>query len=308
MNSFFQGSNFFDNYGRKILGYTLGSSQANNFVDYMQSKHQTDKNILDKLGSAMSFAYSDKYSNTKENKSETKNYKKAIQLVYDWNSLVYGDKTTTTNPSKTSLNLTDKLKKAITTNGSAYDVYNIIEAHLRDGGTYSEVQKALRKISLREQLLTMSDYQKFINSLSDSEYTVIKTALLYEDHMYPYLDDVLEEINSQATREYYQNNKYTSSMKSIIRTMDYNTPEYYSYNSNHNKLKLSTNFFKDYSNQERKYKQQLADPMKAFEQSRRNIDYGVSSDIYGNKTQHYTDGTEYQVRQRGSSISTGGKK
>ena len=297
-------SNFFDNYGRKVLGYSLGSTQANNFVDYMQTKHSDDTNSINKLGKAMTYAYSNKYSNMKENKSEIKNYKKAMQLVYNWYTTVYGNTSSSNNIANNNSNdLSSALKKTITTGGSSYDVYSIIEDYLRNGGKYSEVQKALRKVSLREHLLTMSDYQGFINSLSDSEYTVIQTALQYEDHAYPYLDDILEEINRQATREYYNENNYKSSLKSILRTMDYNTPEYYSYNSHRKSLNTSTRFFNDYNKSMKNYN----NPMSAYAQAQKNINYGLSTDVFGNQKQYYTNGTSYDVRNRGSNIIPGGE-
>lgn len=278
------GSNFLDNYGRKVLGYSLGSAQANSFMDYMQSRHSIDldeERGLRKLGNAMEYAFTTKYTNSKESKSSNRNYKKAIQIVYDYYNAIYGDwkstKAHTTTNEFDSFNT--KLKKAIETS-NATDVYNLIEEEINKGASFKDIQSALRKCLLREKILTLPNTDNFLSSLSDTEYNVVKTALLHEAHLYPWIDDMLDWINSETTKEYYKEHSYTKSLSSSLKTHDYNARgNYYSYNSNYSKLNNVNRFFQSATNH---YNKTQNNPTSAYAQAQKNITYGQSKDIYGN--------------------------
>lgn len=302
--------NFFDNYGRKILGYNLGSTQANAFMDYLQAhgaNNDLNDNAPGRLRNAMSYAFSKKYSNLKNNKSEIRNYKKAFKIVYDYFDAVYGKESDNTTTSSNSSSLTSTLRKAVETSNSSADVYFTIQKALSSGSTYIDIQKALKAISLRERLLTM-DYKAFEQSLDSSELAIIKTALLYEEENYPYLEDVLTDVNNEANKEYIAANQSSYSIRniaSILKTMSYNTPKYRDYNSNNYKYSKQAKFFKNYNNS---YKKQQQSPTDAYNNMINSANYGTSKDIWGNETQYYQDGTAYAKRNRGFNPLIGGNK
>ena len=294
------GENFFDNYGRKILGYGLGTSQANAFADYMQThqgRNESDNEGLMKLKNAMAYAYSKKYSNIKTNKSEVRNYKKALQLVYDF----YNQTSSNTSTSKTSSSSNDlksRIKKAVETSNSSADVYYEIQKALTEGASYADIQKALKSVSLKEHLLTMGNYNQFVQQLDTKEKAILKTALLYEEENYPYLEDILEDINTQQKKEYLRNNpSYLKSVASMLKTFDYNTPTYRSYNSNRRRYNNLSNYFYNYNKS--KYKTTPKNAADTYSNMMNIADYGTSKDIWGNETQHYKDGTTYTKRDRG---------
>ncbi len=303
------GNNFFENYGRKILGYNLGSTQANAFIDYLQAhnaNNDLNESSVARLRNAMSYAFSKKYSNLKSNKSEVRNYKKAFELVYNYLDTVYGGSSTTS--TSTNKDLKSELRKAVETSNSSADVYYTIQRAISKGSSYSDIQKALNSISLRERLLTLRNYNAFIDSLDSSEKATIKTALLYEEENYPYLEDILTDVNNKAHKEYLNSNASYSSrnIASILKGMTYNTPTYYNYNSNRNNYISQARFLNNYNKSYSNYQRQQQD---AYERMRNIVDYGVSKDIWGTETQHYKDGTSYTKRDRGyNPFTKGGNK
>lgn len=307
------GDNFFDNYGRKILGYTLGYSQANAFADYMQShraNNDLNENAFNRLKNAMSYAFCKKYSNMKNNKSEVRNYKKAFEIVYSYFKALYGNTNSKVISGSSGDSLKSKLQRAIETSNSSADVYFTIQNEVSKGASYSDVQKALNSISLRERLLNIGDYKKFMNCLSSSEQAVIKTALLYEEENYPYLEDILSEVNKQVNREKAsESNTYSSrNISSILRTRGYNVPTYSNYNSNYNKYKKYYNFLNSYTNYNKSYNRNTT-PLDTYNSMRNITDYSTSKDIWGTETQHYKDGTSYVKRDRGfNPFDLGGNK
>ncbi len=290
--------NFFNNYSRKVLAYTMGYSQANAFVDYMQS-HGNQDDYLDEVGQAMSYAYTKKYANTKESKSEVKNYKKAFKVVSDYYKRVNGNQQTTS--SNSSSDLTKEIRKAVETSNSAADIYFHIQKALQSGASYMDIQKALRSCSIQEKILTMSNPEEFYESLTDSEYDTIKTALLYEDTIYPYLDDILTAINRKERQEYLSTMEpYKVNIANKLRTFNYNTPKNYDFMSNGlSNYNRYSNYKKryNYNNNYRNNKQSVMD---VYNESLRTANNGVSTDIYGNQYKHYTDGSTYKVKDFGS--------
>mgnify|MGYP003307888761 CR=1 FL=1 len=301
--------NFFDNYGRKVLGYAMGSAQANSFMNYMQ-KAPEDISGLERFGNALGYAYSDKYTNTKENKSEYRNYKKAFTLVYDYFSSVLGDNQKV-NPSETTVNLKADIKNALEFGKNSTDVYDVIYRYVEAGTSFADIKKALNSCLLTSRLTNL-DYNSFMNTLSTDEKNVIKSALLYEEKHYPYVDDLVDYVNSKATQERAASDNYSRSISSILSTMNYNTPKMYNYSSKRKNYYGSSryiNFLNNYINNinyKRRY-QNTESPLEAYNNSERTKNYGVSTDVWGTQTKHYANGATYTVNNQGYNPFGGNK-
>ena len=292
--------NYFENLSRKAAGYVLGSAQASTLIDSMKASKYEDKSFLARLATGFQTAYSDSFSNTKEYKSSWKNYKKAFELVYNYTSQTSNN---TYDISDSYSKLKKDLTLALKMKSSPKAFYEIIEDALNKGTSISEVKAAVDNCSLRYKLMKLDSIEGLKDFLTDNELAVIKSALAYEDYMFPYLTTYIDDVEDLYNQENKNRNKYATSIANKLRTFYYNAPTYNrAYNSN---TRNYVNGIRLISNANLNQKTS-SNPMASYEQARKNINYGVSSDIYGNKTQNYTNGTSYQQRTRGSSIIPGG--
>jgi len=294
----------------------MGSANANALFDYYQTADATtDQGLLEKLRNGMEYAFSNKFANTKEAKSEHRNYKKAFSILYEYKnatSKIKADADYETRDSKYFSNLKSDLQNAMQYMNDADALYRVIQSYVEKGVALSTIKSAINSISLKRQIISLGDYNSFMNSLSPKDKAVIKSAIAYEDYSYPFLDDIYDDIATQYQREKAKsNNYYAKSISSILRNMSYNTPKNYKYSYNTSKAYRNysnyTDFIKRYLNSvayQNKYKN-VASPMEAYDQARQAQAYGTSKDIWGNETRHYTDGTEYAVRQPGMPLLGG---
>lgn len=317
------GDNFFDNYGRKVLGYALGSTQANAFADYIKSSKETgaDEDSMERLVNAYQYAFAKRYTNLKENKSEYRNYKKAFSIIYDYNSTFGSNNNYSSDNQTTGTNTThfqdmkSELKRTLETHSTPDGVYAVIQKYIGKGVSWSTIKSALTSLSLKAKYENIKDKQAFLNTLSSSEKAVIKSAIIYEEDTYPFLDDIISDVATKARKEYNSKyNSYQKSISSLLKTFTYNTPKNYSsrYNSKY-KTYLNANkylkFLDNYVNSvayKNKYNNQSS-PLDAYDKMKQIQNYGTSTDVWGNETRHYTDGTEYSVRQQGMPFPGGNK-
>ncbi len=270
------------------------------------SSYDEDTSFIEKLGLGMRHAFVDDNSGIKEYKSSWRNYKKAFNVVYD-----YLQATTKTVDEYTVSysydNIKSELANALKEKSSPAAFYNIIQKYLDNGTALSTVKNAVCACSLRQKLLKISDINEMSNYLSDSELAVIKSALAYEDYMFPYLQDYCDELTEEYQREKAKQNasSYTKSISSILSTMKYNTPTYRTTNNNYNNYLAKSNMYNLLTTNNR-YNQNTVQPNEAFNSMMSKANYGVSTDIWGNRTQHYKDGSSYTQKERGINPFTGG--
>jgi hypothetical protein len=307
-NFYTPGENYLENYGRKVLGYGLGTANANALIDYYKTADDTtDDSFLKKLKDGMEYAYTYKFANTKEAKSEHRNYKQAFTLVYDYKKALRAEepqadfKASDTTAFKS---LSTDLRNAVQYMSDSSAVYNVISKYVQQGVSLSTIKSAVQSVSLKQQILSLGDYNTFMQSLTPQERTKIKSAIAYEEYNYPFLDDLYKEVYDQyQTARANSSNRYAASVGSLLKTMNYNTPKNYSrsYNTNSRRYDNYTNFLNRYLNSvqyNNRYKQN-SKPIDAYNEMLRRQSAGVSTDVWGNKTRHYTDGTTYDVRQQG---------
>jgi hypothetical protein len=115
------------------------------------------------------------------------------------------------------------------------DIYAIIEDALDKGVGIQEIISAVRNSSLRYKISTIEDVDRFFASLTHSEKETIKTAIAYEDFIFPWLDTLDDELtdkyNVKPSSSYrprvYMNNyvpNFNSAHKNYMRTNPYYRP------------------------------------------------------------------------------------
>ena len=246
--------------------------------------------------------------NTKEAKSEHRNYKKAFTLLYNYKKLIRDDSSNYTyGQSSDYSSLTNDLRNALLYMSDSAALYNVISDYVQKGTPLSTIKSAVKSLSLKQQVLGLGDYNTFMQMLSPQERAVIKSAIAYEDYNYPFIDDIYEELSAEYQKEKSENSKrYVSSVGSLLSTMNYNTPKDYSYNTNYNRYKNYNN----YSSFINKYLNNIAynnrysntySPLETYNQMMRNKNYGTSSDIWGNRYTRYTNtkGDTWQYNLKG---------
>ena len=285
---------FMDNYVRKISGYLMGSAEANAFINSLEaSEYEKDMNTFERIGLGLQKAYGENYSNIKEYKSAYKNYKKAFNILYEYNSIINKDEWTTYDSYPQDSNYSDfksELNNILKNKGSSAAVYQLIARYKQSGTSLSSILSALKNSSLKAKLLKLENLDAFMGQLNDSEKAVIKSALAYEDYNYPYIDDVIEELTeeykkgTQSKYDFYPSiPKASNYYSSYTNNYGYNTYKNTNYN-NYNKVSQYYDYLKTY-----KPSTYTKSPDDIYQQFMNTWKYGKSTDIWGNKYTGYTN-------------------
>lgn len=294
--------NIWENFARKAGGYLIGSAGANAMAKYMKSYESEDDTNLEAITTGLSRAVQAELGNTKTYKSNQKNYYKAISLI---NAYLYAGKDQTYkddrdfNKAEYS-SLKNEISKVIHNKAKMSEIYTIIENYLEDGGTLSEAKSALNNNSIRYKLTRVDTGQDFINSLTDSELACIKSAIAYEDYIFPWLDTIVSDLSEK----YNDTSSDYSSTPSVYMNF-YPSNLYYNDYNNYSNIStkyprqayINTNFrapnvyynpnyslYNPYSNSQQNYS-----PYDTYEYLMNTWKYGQSIDLYGNKYTGYTN-------------------
>lgn len=301
-----QGTNFFDNLARRSLSYSMGTSGANAFINSIQSsKYDDDRNFIEKLGYCFNNAIQEEAGNSKSFKSDWKNYNSALSIIYQYAK--ESDKTTY-DPTSSSFDknyktgLKARLKNAMHVKSSPSVIYKIIKEALDSHASKEEVREAIRSVSVRVQISKLVNQNEFFDSLSQKDYNTVKSALAYEDSIFPNLDDLYDESQREIISRETSNKKASFKYVGSIKSYGYNYPTYTSSTYKQSRKNYRYNNLNNWNTNtynKNKYRQQMLNPTDTYNQMRQNQAYGTSKDVWGNETRHYTDGTTYQVRQQG---------
>ena len=137
----------------------------------------------------------------------------------------------------------------------------------------------------------------------------MKSALAYEDENFSFLDDILDDLDYEyrkaKDKEESSYTPYQKTISSILRDRYYNVPKVYN-NSRYYVPRSYLNFVQNYVNnnnyKNRGYEwNKNSSPVDVYNQMMNTVDYGTSTDVWGNTTKHYKDGSSYTVRQPGVS-------
>ena len=83
---------------------------------------------------------------------------------------------------------------------SSTEIYSAINDLTKQGYTLYEIRSALKNCSIGEKLNSITNYNQFLSSLTPAERQNLKTALEYEEFMYPWLDDNVRSITSYLNK------------------------------------------------------------------------------------------------------------
>lgn len=226
----------FENVFRKLSSYIIGASGANAMA---RALHE-DKS-LSGLAKGFNNAIAAEMGNTKAQKENQKNYYDMISLVnsyrdYDNNTYASSGNFNYNNYSQVK----SKIYNLINKRASSTEVYAEINNLLKQGFSYYEIRSALKNCSLSYKLEKIDNYNEFFNSLLPNEIQNLKTALAYEEYMFPWIDDsvntLTNTINQNKSNKYGYLNLYNARPKQYAGTYtrpDYSLPKSYNtYNNN----------------------------------------------------------------------------
>jgi hypothetical protein len=279
-----------ENFARKAGAYLIGSAGANAMTNYSNSYESEGISTSKKLSTGLLRAVEAELGNTKVYKSNQKNYYKAMTIV---NTYLYSGKDGLDTTSDLYKSLKSDISKALHNKAKMTDIYSILEEYISKGASYEELKSALNNNSLRYKLTRVDASTDFLNSLTDAELNCVKSALAYEDYIFPWIDTIIEDLQEKYNKDsdpyykriydsYYPNSYY-----------DYDNSYYKSYNNSNNYIKQLT----PYTN----YNSPSYSPSDTFNYMMDKWKYGKATDLYGNKYSGYTN-------IKGDTWTYGGKK
>ena len=275
--------NIWENFARKAGAYLIGSAGANAFTKYLDSYESKDATSLEKISTGLKRAVDAELGNTKVYKSNQKNYYKAMSLL---NTYLYAGKDTTYSDNfnqETYKSLKNDISNALHNKAKMTDIYTIIEDYISKGASFAEIKSAINNNSIRYKLTRIDTSNDFLSSLTESELACIKSALAYEDYIFPWLDTIVEDLAEKYNTSYDNDYRPYVSMRYYPNNYyDYDNsyyPNYPTYNSNYIPK------FTPYSN----FNSYTYSPVNTFNQMMNTWKYGKSTDLYGNKYSGYTN-------------------
>lgn len=254
----------FENIARKFSSYFIGAAGANAMINSFRSHDSMGENFTNGLTAAVSA----ECGNTKTYKSNLKNYYKSLNKI---NSYLYSGNDSKYLQDSNIKNAKTELQKLINSQPQVTDVYALIEELNSKGYDASEIRSAFRSCSLQYKLEQVQDLEDLRDSLSDASFNNIKTAIAFENYMYPWLDEGINYLDRYLQSNY---KKY----KPDFTYGGYNNYSNY-YNSRPN---LSYNNYNS-SNDYRK------DSFEVYSDSQKNLKYQQQQAEYAHKRKEWED-------------------
>ena len=268
--------NTFENLLRKFGGYLVGSAGANAIAKYAKSS-----NVDKSFGEGIQRAVSAELGNTKAYKSNQNNYYKAFEIV---NTYIYADQeSNNTFQGKDTFNSIKKdIRKVLNDKGSLADIYSVIDKYIAAGVDFSIIKSAAKNCSLYYKVNSKVNTTEFMNSLTTSEYNCIKSALTYEDYMFPWLDELEDLLTKRYKISDSSNYSSTPYVNNYFNMSSYNMPgaqfNYYSPSTyTYYPKAYNQNYTSTYS------------PISTYNYLMNKWKYGKSTDLYGNQYTGYTN-------------------
>ena len=252
-----------ENFLRKTIGYITGIAGASAMTKYMKSYEDSDHPFIERIGIGMKRAVDAELGNTKTYKSSIKNYYRANSIIQAY---YYADRPTYYGNSNFDTegyqSVKDEMSKAINGKYKFSDVYAIIQDALEDGVGINEIVSAVRNSSLRYKIERIEDMDAFFNSLTPAEKETIKSALKYEDYLFPWLDEF-----DDALKE-----RYGAKTDGSYKRLPYINRNYIPYSqSNYQKYMRSNPYYKPYKPWEPDLIQET--PYEAFKGKKEWVDW-----------------------------------
>ena len=257
----------FENIARKFSSYFIGAAGANAMINSFASHDSMGENFTNGLTAAVSA----ECGNTKTYKSNLKNYYKSLNKI---NSYLYSGTSSKYLQDSNIKSVKTELQKLINSQPQVTDVYALIKELTNKGYDASEIRSAFRSCSLQYKLEQVQDIEDLRDSLSDASFNNIKTAIAFENYMYPWLDDGINYLDRYIKSNY---NKYTPNLNygGYNNYSNYynSRPSYNTYKSNYN------NYNKDYN----------SDPFSVYSQMQKDIAYNKRQAEYQRRQKQYKE-------------------
>lgn len=275
-----ENTTFFENFFRKLGGYTIGSQQTHSLMQSYKADTYADKDFLTKFENGYIRVLQASFGNNKYDKDSWKTYIKANGIVSDIKKLFpvnYGSndfKIDTYAEVKAKFNILLKEGK------SAEDVYTLIQSMIEDNTDLSYIRSSLRNCSL-EYRISKLNQDVLLKFLSQSELNILRKALAYERVTFPflsnaikYVEDLYEDDYKQA---YYDN--YGSYRQPItnavnnVKSMSYyyrTYNNYKDYNNRYYNRRYSNNY---YDNNYKNYRGYNSTPLDVYKSIQKNKEY-----------------------------------
>jgi len=200
-----------ENFQRKIGGYFLGGSGANALTNYLNKDlPYMNQTFAEAFVYGFRTVIDAEMGNTTAFKTDIKNYYRANSIIQSARFANPQDVNYTTSSFNTEdyNDLKSELSRAFRRKARPSVIYGMIIDALKSGVGMPEVRSALRNNSLEYKLSQVPNLNEFYNQLSESEYKTINDAIAYERQTYPFLDDLIMEVNN-AFNQNNSNNNYT---------------------------------------------------------------------------------------------------
>ena len=221
-----------ENFQRKVGGYVIGGSGANALTTYLNKDLKyTDDNFVDSVVKGFRVVLEAEMGNTVAFKTDVKNYYRANSIIQSARFANAKD----INYSSNNFNRDDyndiksQIGRALRRKAKPSVIYGLIIDAMSSGVQVPELRSAVRNNSLEYKLSQVPDITEFFNNLSESEYKTIVNAINYERQTYPFLNELMEEINSLNK----ESKNYSSYQPRVYIPRVYNNRNYrnnYSYN------------------------------------------------------------------------------
>ena len=203
--------NYMENAMRKTLGFFIGSGVADNVVDqYKFDSYNDDSTFGSSLWTGLSRGINADLGNQKSWKKRTSNYYAAVNAVRNyayfnndngWNAdtenLTDADWLDPRRSSTSKYGEVDQsdykrinniLRKMIKNQDSPEHVYSVIVQEYNNGVSEATLRRVLNNNSLIRKLNNI-DKASFYKTLSDKELQMMQQAILFEQEMYPLLQE-----------------------------------------------------------------------------------------------------------------------
>lgn len=254
--------NMMENVIRKMSSYVIGSAGANAFINA-----QKDYNGLgDNFWNGLTAAVAAECGNTKVYKENLKNYYKSLNKL---NSYLYDGSTNDYVQSNEMTTLKKEIRELISDQAKISSVYSLINKYLQSGFSAQEIRSAMRSCSIQYKLEQVTDIDDLQDRLTDASFANIKTAIEFENYMYPWLDDGLDYLDN-----------YIKQNKSSYNNLNYYSPRYYN-----NSTSYKQNHYQDLTyNSNGTYRKS---PMDTYSESQRQQAYNKQQAEYKRRQQQY---------------------
>ena len=258
----------FENIARKFSSYFIGAAGANALINNRTNYDSIGENFANGLTAAISA----ECGNTKVYKSNLKNYYKALNKI---NAYLYSDTTSQYLQDTDIKNVKTELQTLIAKQPQITDVYALIQSLSNKGYDPSEIRSAFRGCSLQYKLEQVQDIEDLRDSLTDASFNNIKTAIAFENYMYPWLNEGINYLDRYIQANYNNSNKYIPS----FNYGGYNYSNYYN--------TREPNYTKPYTNNYNK--SNTTKPFEAYSQSQQDIKYQQQQAEYARQRKQWED-------------------